>query len=388
LGRLVLKPTPLGIVSEGIGERYGLAVKIPGRGGPVEPFGRTNANSFLLAFRSLDLAHIIGLLLTLMALLFTYDAVSGERESGMLRLTLTNSLPRYQVVLGEYVGALLGLIIPLLGCFLFWLLLVRVGSGIGFSSEEWVRLLLIFLFSVLLVSVFAMLGIMISSLTHRGPTSVVLCTFLWIALSTLYPDLSSWITTRVAPIPSRASSEFTPLPTEYARFFSKAEIREMMKLPPEQQEAKAKEVKRQFQEQGMQAVARVESEKDIEFRQMESQATLAQVFQTLSPITAYLQMASILSTTDLGTYVRFRTEARRLNSQLAQWQEEKMQKSPRPAAAFQASLDLSDLPQLSARQEPLREGLYRAIPSALALVIFHFLAFVLAVAAFNRYDAR
>jgi hypothetical protein len=148
------------------------------------------------------------------------------------------------------------------------------------------------------------------------------------------------------------------------------------------------ELERQFQEQGKQLLAYTESEKDIEFRQMVNQAKLGQVLQTLSPISAYLDLVSILAGTDLGNYLRLRTQARQLNRELARWQEEKMQKLPLMPRAFQVSLSLSDLPQLTYQQESLSQSFYRAIPSALALVILHLLAFVLAASAFNRYDAR
>ena len=42
-----------------------------------------------------DWAFIIGYVLSLIALLFTFDAISGERERGTLRLMLANSIPRH-----------------------------------------------------------------------------------------------------------------------------------------------------------------------------------------------------------------------------------------------------------------------------------------------------
>lgn len=387
-GVLVMKPSALSLFSEGIGERYGLGAKTSGSAGPVEVFGRTNANPFLLAFRSLDLAHIVGLLLTLMAVLFTYDAVSGERESGMLRLTLANSLPRYKFILGEYLGALLSILLPLLSCFLLWLLLIHVYGGIVLAPEDWMRLWLLFASSILMVSLFAMLGIMVSCLTHQASTSVILGLFFWIFLGTLYPDLSSWAATKIAPISPGASSELEPNRAVAEAYLSKSEIREMMTLPPEQMRARAEELERQSQARFSQFVASTETEKDLELRQMVSQAKLAELLQNLSPISAYMQLTSILAGTDLGSYVRFRTQARQLNHEMAKWREEKMKKYPQAAGAFGAPLDLSDLPRLSFGQETLAESVSKIIPLGLTILAFHILCFLVALLAFTRYDVR
>jgi ABC-type transport system involved in multi-copper enzyme maturation permease subunit len=386
--RLILKPTALSLVSEGIGERFGLAAKIPGRSGPIEVFGRTNANAFLSAFQSLDLAHIIGLLLTLLALLFTYDAISGEREEGTLQLSLAGSLPRYKLVLGEYLGALLSLVLPLLGCFLVWLVLVRVYGGIVFESADWWRVSLVFLASTLVVSLFALLGLLISCSTRQSSTSIMLCLFLWIFVSGLYPDLSSWTATGLYSITSSAAEELGPEPPADIQYPSKAEIRDRMKLPPEQFMAKAREQERQVQAKAKQILTGLEAEKDTEFNQMTNQAGFVQRYQTLSPVSAYIQLASILSGTDLGGYVRFRREARRLDRELAQWQEEMMQRYPQTGSAYSESVDLSGLPQASYRPEALTESVSRALLPVLVILGFHVIGFFVTLLLFNRYDPR
>ena len=42
--------------------------------------------------------------MSLMAILFSYDAVSGERERGTLRLLLTNSLSRPALIAAKWLG--------------------------------------------------------------------------------------------------------------------------------------------------------------------------------------------------------------------------------------------------------------------------------------------
>ena len=50
-------------------------------------------NSFLNLFSGMDLVFIFQVVLSLMALLFAYDAIAGEREAHTLRLIATNPVP-------------------------------------------------------------------------------------------------------------------------------------------------------------------------------------------------------------------------------------------------------------------------------------------------------
>ncbi|HML83996.1 MAG TPA: ABC transporter permease subunit, partial [Bacteroidales bacterium] len=47
-----------------------------------------------------DLITITGILLSLLAILFSYDSISGEREDGTLKLLLSNHLPRPLLLTG------------------------------------------------------------------------------------------------------------------------------------------------------------------------------------------------------------------------------------------------------------------------------------------------
>ncbi|MDE0466704.1 MAG: ABC transporter permease subunit, partial [Candidatus Poribacteria bacterium] len=60
----------------------------------------------------IDWTFIIGYVLSLIALIFTFDAISDEREHGTLRLMLANSIPRHTVLIGKFLGALISTSIP------------------------------------------------------------------------------------------------------------------------------------------------------------------------------------------------------------------------------------------------------------------------------------
>ena len=76
-------------------------------------------------YTQIDWVFIIALVLSFVAILFTFDAISGERERGTLRLTLSNSVSRGAVLFAKFLGAFLSISIPfligaLIGLFLFY----------------------------------------------------------------------------------------------------------------------------------------------------------------------------------------------------------------------------------------------------------------------------
>lgn len=87
-----------------------------------------------------DWSFIIGYVLSLIALLFTFDAVSHEREQGTLRLMFANPIPRHTVLIGKFLGALISINIPFTLAVLVNLLVISTSSDVHLGAEAWGRL--------------------------------------------------------------------------------------------------------------------------------------------------------------------------------------------------------------------------------------------------------
>jgi ABC-type transport system involved in multi-copper enzyme maturation permease subunit len=69
-----------------------------------------SANPFLKRFDELSWTFIAALIVSFVALLFTFDAVSGEKESKTLALSLANPVPRGTLLLGKFTSAVLSVL--------------------------------------------------------------------------------------------------------------------------------------------------------------------------------------------------------------------------------------------------------------------------------------
>ena len=187
-------PSPLGFLSIGSDKKLGNTIwSISFREVPREAVGQSGGSVLMDMFPSLDMALIIRVVLSLLALMLAYDAISGERERGTLAVTLSNSIPRHHVLLGKLLGGMISIAIPLATGLLTGLLVVLLYGSAILDGSAWIRIGLVFLCSLLYLSTIFMMGILVSARTRRSATSLVILLFIWVVLVVLWPNMGSYV---------------------------------------------------------------------------------------------------------------------------------------------------------------------------------------------------
>ena len=103
------------------------------------------SNPIPVLFSRLDFVTIVTIIMSLMAILFSYNAVSGEREDGLLKLMLSTSLSRSAIILGKFIGGNLSLLVPFTIGVLAGLLYIAVNPGMQLQSMDFGVFLLLLL---------------------------------------------------------------------------------------------------------------------------------------------------------------------------------------------------------------------------------------------------
>ena len=136
---------------------------------------------------NLDFLFIVGTVFSLLALLFTFDAVAGEREAGTLRINLSNSLPRDVFLWSKLIGGYLVFVIPFLVSFLLGLLLLVAQ---GFPLGEFKIAMPVFgltLISLLYIAVFFAIGVVISTYLDNSKTALIVAFTFWVFAVLIVP---------------------------------------------------------------------------------------------------------------------------------------------------------------------------------------------------------
>ena len=190
---VVIPPEPLSIFSNGISGQVGNRVKIWLGTKPMLASGKTAAgdNPFLSSFFSVDFVGIAGIVFSLLALLFSYDAFTREKEDGTLKLQMSNALGRARLLAGKVLGILMTLLPILAFCYLLAAILILFSRNIAFSGLEWGRIVLLFGVSLLYLAIFVFIGVLVSALSRTSVTSLVLCLFVWVFFIFIVPNLSA-----------------------------------------------------------------------------------------------------------------------------------------------------------------------------------------------------
>ena len=208
-GNLYKKPSSLYFCAEGGdavlpdtiegGSPFGYAEDLTGVWKLKYPDANLNMKRVGPDVTKLDWAFIIGYVLSLIALLFTFDAISGERERGTLRLMFANSVPRHTVLIGKFLGALISVSIPFTLAVLINLLLISTSNAVHLNAEAWERLGIIFVIALLYTCLFLALGLLVSARARRSAVSLVILLLIWITFVVFMPSTLAAIASEFSP---------------------------------------------------------------------------------------------------------------------------------------------------------------------------------------------
>ncbi|MCE5269905.1 ABC transporter permease subunit [bacterium] len=173
------------------------------------PTKQVRSNFLLASGQALDWSLIIGLVLSFFALVMVYDSVSGERESGTLRLCLSNSVSRTTFLTAKFLGGFIAIAWALAVGLLVHLLLLRLFGALAFSLRDWMVIGATLALSLVYVAVFLLLGLLISTRTRESAASLVLCLICWALLVIVIPGSGGYIATRLTDVeqPDQASQQ-------------------------------------------------------------------------------------------------------------------------------------------------------------------------------------
>lgn len=204
--RVFRKPDPMQIFVSGVNNDVGRLSAINALQGVKLRNSIYSDDPIFAVFRFIDFTFIAQVVLSLFAILFTYDAINGEREGGTLQLTFSNAVPRVKYILGKFIGCWLGLIAPLLIPILLGILLVMV-YNVPFSAVHWAKLATFLGLSLLYFTCFIAIGLLVSTLTRQSAVSFLLLLVIWVMVVLIVPRASVMLAGQIVQVPTVAEIE-------------------------------------------------------------------------------------------------------------------------------------------------------------------------------------
>ena len=351
-------PNPLSIFAKGMDEAMARSFEVSVIGIHVRS-GQKSGNAVFSFYPAPDFLYVVRVILSLVALLFGFDQVNREKETGTLRLMLANPAPRAGILAGKWLGNFLTLSVPFLLVTMLGAAVLNLDPAIRLSADQILRLGLILVLTLFYIGFFLSLGLLVSTLTRRASSSLVILLFVWTLFVFILPNLGTLIARQAIEVPSvRALSE------------KRRQIwtREILLLTRGEGD-RASHIKAISAENDA-----IEADYRIKFDRM---VGLAKTINRISPVAGFVYAVTDIAGTGIGEEGALKREVVRYKNSVI----DGMLGPPKEGSG--------EAPAFRYVYRPLNLVLARgALFDAAWLIVFNILFFALSHTAFVRYDVR
>jgi ABC-type transport system involved in multi-copper enzyme maturation permease subunit len=376
------KPEVLSLFSRGMERKLGTVAKYENYMGMGtitlgEEISSTPQSVYLKALAPADFDFVVRVVISLLAIFLAYDAISGERESGVLKLNIANSVPRSSILLGKFLGGVFCLCLPLVISFIISVLMIEFSASVELGETEWYRLGMILLVSILYLLVFYALGLFISSLTKTSAMSLMVSMLIWILLVVVIPNAGPALVKQLWHTTSR--EEMLRQQQELDQDYFKMENE---KFGPWDKRDKSPETHIKVQELRNERNRAAWKLAQKHTSELDRQTEAGRWIARFSPSSAFSFAASAFARTDVHAYKRLINGIHALFTQADELQRlyfADMDKYNERTKDYKYSFQPS---------ESIADSLSDAVSDIAILLLFAALFFIGAHAAFIRYDVR
>jgi hypothetical protein len=349
---------------------------------------------------------------------------------------IANSISRTKILFGKFIGGAASLLIPFILALLVGVLYVSVNPAIQWDSSAWVELVLLTAASITFITLFYLLGLMVSTFSKYSAISILNCLFLWVLLILVIPNICPYISAQFCRIPSIKQTErlnreieihsievarelmkesVKKFRSEYGGLFSEFESMEFGGIGTwfflgreagskyEKAAQQRAETDPEFKvmmdafrkefEMARNELIRIREANPVEddlHRKAVLQTKLAKNLACISPFANFVYVARDLTGTGLRSLEYFKQTKDEYGRQLRSYVDKKIEdaREKNPALDEEYYLDVRDRPRFVFKEEALKYKLGEVLPYWGILVLFNVVFFSTAFAGFMRYDVR
>lgn len=325
-GEIYKQPSPFKFCADGTDELIPRSIPIVGsgaaRGGGVTTayhwrelwsleYLPSNHGSDATTLIKIDWVFI-GIFMSFFVILFTFDAIAGERANGTLSLMMSNQISRGQMLFAKYLGTFFTLMVPLTIGILMNLLVIYLSGSISFSSSDWLRILGMVGLFTLHISIFIFLGLFFSSRVSNAITSLVWLLLTWVCLAFIFPSLLGLFVGTLDPIPSieivssRKRAQLANIEDEF-RPMELLEVTKLSEAPSPDNPSATRRWATYFRRRYETKTRITDEHVDQQLRQVR----LARELTQISPIVCFQYAMEGLANTGIVSYMDFVKQVRR-----------------------------------------------------------------------------
>lgn len=351
-----------------------------------------STNPLLKRSESLTWAFIVSMFLSFVTLLFSFDAISGEKEDRTLALVFSNPVPRRTFLISKFssiVTVVFGMVV--IGVVLSLTILALSGKVL-LNTGFFMEVLGFAVISLLFIMIFTSFGLFSSSVTRYSNISLLISLCFWLFAAVVIPNTSVFWANKLFPITTQ--DKVTQMADQEMRDINKNAPNGSWSSSSSNPFYERHELRARNQTNLMNARKR---HFDDYYRQMFQQFEKTRRFTLLSPIAQFDYInEAILG----GGYLRFQknwNDMHKYQEQFLQWFKDvdaKDEDSPHwynPFEDYSTSkkpVEVSQIPQYQEQLAPFAQRIQFVAVYLIVMIITIAVFFGLCFYFFVKYDVR
>jgi ABC-type transport system involved in multi-copper enzyme maturation permease subunit len=372
------RPAPLSSIVRGVEGSFGNILRVQRLVYPQYSGGPSDS-PLVTAFEPVDFLFVMKIVLSLCALLLTFDAVSGERENGTLPLLLSASASRLDVLTGKLVGALVTLLLPCSIGFAAGVATVAMQLHDPLSPLAWLRILAIWGVTALYLALFLCLGLLASSMARTSIVSLTIALLAWLTIVVVTPRVLVAAAGRAVPAPDMGRVEAeVEMVRQTARRNAIRKLHYIVESTGQQLSVETVFVVNRGEAEA--GAVRVRALREAYERQRGAHDRMARAVTTLVPAGALSGAVMTLAGTDLRDYDRYLDEFKQYRDGILRYYAQFTNRS--------TPFDPASVQRFEPRLVSLGEAFATASRQVTALVTWLVVMLGASAVAFHGYDPR
>jgi ABC-type transport system involved in multi-copper enzyme maturation permease subunit len=353
-------------------------------------------------FPTPDILYVVAVVLSLMAFVFSYDAISGEREAETLKLALSYSVPRDRFILAKWLGGYLSLLTPFAIALTVAAVIIAASRSLGFTASQWYAYFIAAVASFLFVAVMFSLGLFVSCRCARSATAIMVLLFIWVGMVLMIPNVSPYISNQITPVTAygvveneirqRVNDEvraFFPRMEQEQRQFA-GQLRQGGEVSQQARQEVGERIDKLWDELQNKTNMIAEEEWVSHERELNRQIGVAKMLSRVSPVSSYVYIVTDMAGTGVRKQLHFMRALQEYQKLFRRYIHDKTAGASRGRGMFfggpQPEYDVSDMPTFNYEEEPLSARLAGSILDFAMLGIEAVALFMAAFLSFLRVD--
>jgi ABC-type transport system involved in multi-copper enzyme maturation permease subunit len=160
----------------------------------------SKGNPLTLPSNRINWGFILTVLFSFLAIIFSFDAVSGEKESRTLALCLSNPVKRSYILFGKFIAINLLLIVCAVAGILLALAILMLSPAVSVTATTFAELGLFLLFIAFFTGSMSAIGLFASVMCSSSNISLLLSVSLWLLFLIAVPNLADTIGISSSPV--------------------------------------------------------------------------------------------------------------------------------------------------------------------------------------------